>query len=221
MEEQKKLQLLLVGSCGSGKTCLAIRYSLSEFQPNDYIPTILENFKKKIVIDDTSVELSIWDSEDECDYPRLRPLIYIDKQIILLCFSINDRKTFDKAKNIFFDEMKEWAIDVPFILVGLKSDLREEFGLTLTECISFNEALLYSKEIRASNYIECSSMNGTNVNFLFETAAKIYLDGHKPNQSKNCVLVWSFLFLIKQILLQKQININIILFTNFNTSFQY
>ncbi|KAL7712878.1 Guanine nucleotide-binding protein Rho [Entamoeba marina] len=189
MTEHIELNLAMIGEGVSGKTSLAIRYSLSEF-PDEYIPTVFDNFTKKVVINNISVDLIVWDSAYNSDYTRLRPLLYMNKQIILLCFGIDRRHTFEEIQKELYPEMKNYAEGAPYILVGLKSDLRGDLELsTTTNYVSFNEALEYANEIQAENYIECSALNGTNVNWLFEYATKVGLDyiTKKKPQSK-CVV---------------------------------
>ncbi|KAL7716036.1 GTP-binding protein Rho1 [Entamoeba marina] len=183
MEEDIDVSLLIVGKIESGKTCLAIRYSLSEY-PQNYIPTVLENFKKDVVIDNTFVKLKVWDSTFFSDYSSFRPIFYKNKQIILLCFGIDNRDTFEEAKNEYI-EMKKYNKNVPFILVGLKSDLRKELELSTSNFVTFDEALQCAIEIKAESYVECSALDGTNVNWLFEYATQVGLSYSTENNTKN------------------------------------
>ncbi|XP_077897240.1 uncharacterized protein LOC120884864 [Ictidomys tridecemlineatus] len=54
-----------------------------------YFPTVFENYITDIEVDSKQVELALWDTAGQEDYECLRPLSYLDTDVILMCFSID------------------------------------------------------------------------------------------------------------------------------------
>ena len=58
----------------------------------------------------------------------MRPLAYPDANCFLVCFSLVYKASFQNAKNAWRDELLlQGPADVPMILVGLKSDMRDDY----------------------------------------------------------------------------------------------
>lgn len=52
------------------------------------------------------------------DYDRLRPLSYPMTDVFLICFSVVNPASFQNVKEEWVPELKEYAPNVPFLLVG-------------------------------------------------------------------------------------------------------
>lgn len=57
--------------------------------PEDYVPTVFENYVADVEVDGRRVELALWDTAGQEDYDRLRPLSYPDSHVVLICFAID------------------------------------------------------------------------------------------------------------------------------------
>ncbi|KAI5480057.1 Rho GTPase [Pseudohyphozyma bogoriensis] len=80
-------KLVVVGDGGCGKTSLLHVYVQQNF-PSVYEPTVFENHVVELVIDDTPLEMSLWDTAGQEDFDRLRSLSYPDSHVVLLCFGV-------------------------------------------------------------------------------------------------------------------------------------
>uniref|UniRef100_A0A8C5Y836 Uncharacterized protein n=1 Tax=Microcebus murinus TaxID=30608 RepID=A0A8C5Y836_MICMU len=103
-------KLVIVGDGACGKTCLLIVFSKDQF-PEQYVPTVFENYVAVIEVDGKQVELALWDTAGQEDYERLRPFSYPDTDVILMCFSINNpdrgagrgERRWNERTNIYID----------------------------------------------------------------------------------------------------------------------
>ena len=73
------------GACG--KTSLLNVFTRGYF-PTVYEPTVFENYVHDIFLDNTHVELSLWDTAGQEEFDRLRSLSYDNTHAIMLCFSV-------------------------------------------------------------------------------------------------------------------------------------
>ena len=69
-------KLVVVGDGGCGKTCLLIVYSQNRF-PEEYVPTVFENYVPIVEFRGQKVELALWDTAGPVSYTHLTlPTIY-------------------------------------------------------------------------------------------------------------------------------------------------
>ncbi|KAG0241506.1 GTP-binding protein Rho1 [Actinomortierella wolfii] len=72
------------------------------------------------------VELSLWDTAGQEDYDRLRPLSYPESDVVLMCFAVNNRPSLDNITEKWYPELTHFLEKIPKLVVGLKTDLRDE-----------------------------------------------------------------------------------------------
>src|SRR5271170_4635684 len=97
------------------------------------------------MVDGKPINLGLWDTAGQEDYDRLRPLSYPQTDVFLVCFSIISPYSFDNVKSKWYPEILHHAPGVPLILVGTKSDLRNDQAM-LAQLASKNLTVI-SKEM--------------------------------------------------------------------------
>lgn len=152
------------------------------------------------MVDGKPISLGLWDTAGQEDYDRLRPLSYPQTDVFLICFSIVSPPSFDNVRAKvcrqilihfeawlcvltthfvkWFPEIDHHAPSVPIILVGTKLDLREDPATLESlrqkrmEPVSYDQALIIAKEIRAHKYLECSALTQRNLKSVFDEAIR-------------------------------------------------
>ncbi len=177
---RQRRKLVIVGSGGTGKTSLLMVFSRGSF-PNEYIPTVFENYVSELCLDKKIVDLALWDTAGQEDYDRLRPLSYPDTDVIVLCYAINDRASMENIRTKWNPEVEHFCEGVPKILVALKSDLRNYAGSPAerAEFITTEEGQELAYKIGAYRYIEASAKFRENVDGVFESAVRSIWDNER------------------------------------------
>jgi len=177
----------IVGDGTVGKTTLLVSYTARAFM-DDYVPTLFDNFSAIEEVDGQCINMILWDTAGQEDYYALRTRMYRNTDIFLLCFSTVHMDSFDNLKHKWITELRQNAPDIPFILVGTKTDLREQIeksGDTSTEIINTKKGLKRSKELKAQTYVECSSKNPQSVNNVFIDAIRVVLERERKKKQKD------------------------------------
>lgn len=189
----RNIKLVVIGDGAVGKTCLLISYANNRF-PEDYIPTVFDNYVVNLTAGDTTIELGLWDTAGQEEYDRLRPLSYANANVFLVCFSLTNPVSFENVKAKWHPEVGHYCPDVPQILVGTKSDLRDD-SATLDKLkqqgqapITADQGHQLAREIRAVKYLECSAKTGENLKTVFDEAVKAVLFTKKVKK-KGCTML--------------------------------
>jgi small GTP-binding protein len=163
----KVLKIVVVGDGAVGKTCLLVVYSKGSF-PSDYLPTVFENYKTKIVIDNIEYNVQLWDTAGQEELENVRVLSYPNTDCFLFCFSVADRRSFETVQKKWIEEVKQnrGNTNPIYMLVGTKSDLRGSAEST----VSVQEAKAMAHAIGAFGYVECSAMLNQNVKEVIDRA---------------------------------------------------
>ena len=100
------------------KTTLLIRFTTNQY-PEDYIPTVFDNYSFSMVVDGKQVTMGLWDTAGQEEYDRLRPLSYESTDAFVLIFDRYSINTYENIKSRWFPELQQHAGHVPIVLVGV------------------------------------------------------------------------------------------------------
>jgi len=192
----QNIKCVVVGDGMVGKTCLMISYTSNQF-PEEHIPTVFDNYSCNVLVDGSYYCLHLWDTAGQEDYDRLRPLSYPETQVFLVCFSVLSQYSLNNVKNKWIPELKMHRPNTPIILVGTKSDLRndrftlEKLAEKGLKFVDENDAKKMVKEVGALSYLECSALTKDGVKEVFDEAIKAAILSKKKSQrkSKKCKIL--------------------------------
>ncbi|MCL4138146.1 UNVERIFIED_CONTAM: hypothetical protein GTU68_053015, partial [Idotea baltica] len=129
-------------------------------------------------------------------YDRLRPLIYVDTDVFLACFSVVCPFSIERVKEKWISEITRFKKSTPFLLVGTKTDLREDTA-TLEKLakhkrkpFSYEQGEKLSQKVKAVKYVECSALTQKGVKNVFDEAILAALEpSAESKKRKMCLLL--------------------------------
>ena len=170
-DENPTCKVVLVGEIGVGKTSIISRYIYDQFSDAVLSTTGASYAKKKLEIDkDNIVKLQIWDTAGQERFRALTKIFYQNASAVVIVYDITDRKTFDKIKEYWIQEIKENApSDIIIALAANKSD-KYEF-----EQVTIEEGKEIANEISAI-FKSTSAMLSQGIDELFINIGQKFLD---------------------------------------------
>lgn len=193
MSQYYPIKLVIVGDGTVGKTSMLISYTTNTF-PEEYLPTVFDNYTSTVVVDNITVSLGLWDTAGQEDYDRLRPLSYPQTNVFLVCYSVISPSTFTNITNKWIPEIRHHCPDTPIVLCGTKIDLRDDTNtIQILQKqnlmpIRREQGLKLSKKIKAYTYVECSALTQKGLHQVFEEAIRAVLVPKISKQNK-CVIL--------------------------------
>ncbi len=166
---RKIFKIVLLGDGAVGKTALRTRY-LGEGFKKSYSMTIGADFAvKRVNLDGTEIVAQIWDLAGQIRFQSVREVYYQGATGALLVFDITRTETFENIPN-WITELLENNKNrvVPMVLIGNKSDLRDENSITKEAGEEYAKSLSSWSNFEIP-YVETSAKEGSNVEEAFHT----------------------------------------------------
>lgn len=134
--------------------------------PKGYVPRLAETMTRTEHVDGVSIKVSYWDTAGNT--PDKRAVNFRDADIFIICYSVNDSKTFVNAE--------AWNREVDAnrpkysqkLLVGTKIDSRG--GFSDFTMLGQSEGKALAKKFGAIGYLECSAQSKEGLNNVFYQA---------------------------------------------------
>ncbi len=139
------------------------KYVRNEFS-QDYITTIGTNFLTKDIKPDgkSTVKLVIWDIAGQKRFRLLRKEFYVGTNGALVIFDLTRYSTFEEIEEWISEMFEILENNIPFVLIGNKSDLIKEIGRSF----EMENAKDFAEKYE-SKYIETSAKTGENIENAF------------------------------------------------------
>jgi len=170
-------KVIMVGSGGVGKSALTLQFMYDEFV-EDYEPTKADSYRKKVMLDGVEVQIDILDTAGQEDYAAIRDNYFRSGEGFLCVFSITEAESF-QATTDFREQILRVKADenIPFLLVGNKSDLEDKRQIPVTDAAQ-------RAETWGVPYVETSAKTRENVDKAYFDLLRIMSDYRsKPAQN--------------------------------------
>ena len=157
-------KIIVIGNSGVGKSCLTLKATQDIFK-EDFASTIgFQFFSFHVKINDKIFKLQIWDTCGQEIYRSLITNFYRSTALAIICYSVNDRKSFEEAE-IWLKQVKMNSDpDCKVFLIANKIDLPNRV-------VTSEEGMKYKKDNDFECYMETSAKTGVNVRELFVNCA--------------------------------------------------
>jgi len=137
------------------------------------------------------VRLVLWDTAGQEDYDRLRPLCYQRTHVVVVCFAVDERTSYNNVELKWMPETRHYCPEVPVVLVATKTDLRQSSSTSSSSLLTMSDGTELARRLSANAYAECSSKTGDGVHDVFQTAARHALGvgrQYNTNRQRRCNL---------------------------------
>ncbi|KAL4236363.1 GTPase cdc42 [Mactra antiquata] len=165
---EKPVHCTLVGDAMIGKSTLVQSFMQKHIPQTPYVATVLETYEGCLDVDGHKHNISILDNAGQHDYETMRSCSYKDSEVLVLCYSVVDRNSFESIKEFWVPEVNSCSRRrKPIILVGTQTDLRTS-DVDSSENVTNREGEKLAKDIGADTFVECSAHVSETVNHVFE-----------------------------------------------------
>jgi small GTP-binding protein len=179
-DDMLEIKLVLLGESGVGKTSIIGRYVRDEFSENIISSSTMTYVGKTITINKQKIQLNIWDTIGQERFRSLSKLFFNDTKIVVLVYSIDNKKTFDNL-SYWYDLYREQLVVEDTILgvVANKSDLfdRQE--------VSDEEGREYAKKNGAIFGLISAKANKQGIDLYIHKLIEAYLNKINKNNNNN------------------------------------
>eukprot|EP00029_Vermamoeba_vermiformis_P009686 TRINITY_DN4912_c0_g1_i1.p1 TRINITY_DN4912_c0_g1~~TRINITY_DN4912_c0_g1_i1.p1 ORF type:complete len:202 (+),score=54.64 TRINITY_DN4912_c0_g1_i1:211-816(+) len=157
------VNIVFAGDPGVGKTSIIGRFKDGVFGEASSATTQGESIKKNITIDGDNIELRIWDTGGQERYTNITSSYYRFADLVVMVYDVSNKETFEHLRN-WKEQVDRYCPDSSIkMVVGNKTDL--------SSVVDSGEASSFASSL-GSQSINCSAKEGTNIDKLFELAAK-------------------------------------------------
>ncbi|KAJ3153471.1 hypothetical protein HDU89_000497 [Geranomyces variabilis] len=162
-------KIALIGNEAVGKTAL-VRVLLGLSFPTTHSATFEDKFRWPAA----PTPLVIFDMAGAAAYDRLRPFSYPGIPAFLICFAVDERRSFRDVEDKWVPELQYYVPGVRIHLAALKTDLRDDSETAARmlgnaeEAVSEDEGREMAARIGADGYSECSALKDEGVRELIE-----------------------------------------------------
>ncbi|XP_034400823.1 cell division control protein 42 homolog [Cyclopterus lumpus] len=184
------IKCVVVGDASSGKTLLLLSYTNQFSSSSSFVPTVFDNYSVTVTISGEPYTLGLYDTADQKDFDRLRPLSYLHTDVFLVCFSVVSPSSFENVRLKWVPEISHHCPRTPFLLVGTQVDLRDD---KLAEgdqrALSCESGERLARELKAVKYVECSALTQSGLKNVFDEAILAALRPPDNKRKKQCFLL--------------------------------
>nr|XP_046176710.1 ras-related protein Rab-4B-like [Oncorhynchus gorbuscha] len=153
-------KFLVIGSAGSGKSCLLHQFIENKFKQDSSHTIGVEFGSRVVMVAGKTVKLQIWDTAGQERFRSVTRSYYRGAAGALLVYDITSRETYNSLTNWLTDARTLASPNIVIILCGNKKDLEADREVT------FLEASIFAQENEVM-FLETSALTGENVEEAF------------------------------------------------------
>lgn len=152
--------------------------------PEDYEPTIYENFKRIYKYKGQDIQFHLWDTSGQDENNRLRPMAYAKCDVAVMVFLLKNKKSLTDLEK-YVKEVKEYADNSTRVLIGLQLEKKDEDEEGNPEPVSDSEMEEWAKQNGITATRKYTIKNGDNLDSFYEFFAENYIATHQKDKGCN------------------------------------
>ena len=157
-------KIIVIGNSGVGKSCLTLKATQGIFKEEFSSTLGFQFFSFHVKINDKIIKLQIWDTCGQEIYRSLITNFYRSSALALICYSVNDVKSFEEIE-IWLKQVKMNSDpDCKVFLIANKIDVPDRV-------VTSEQGIECKKDHDFECYMETSAKTGVNVKELFVNCA--------------------------------------------------
>ncbi|MFX1339416.1 MAG: Rab family GTPase, partial [Promethearchaeota archaeon] len=174
-----RFKFIIVGDYEVGKTSIVRRFVDNKYS-KDYRATLgLNILTHSFDFMGNEISITLWDVGAQEFFKRFRRTYYTGAQAVFIVFDLTNRFSYENIQK-WHKELIDYIdkMDLPIVVVGNKSDLKEERIIDYQEGVA-GASELSKKGTSKISYIETSALTGENVNDAFNLISYFYIQKSK------------------------------------------
>ena len=179
-----KYKVIVVGNSGVGKSCLSLRAIQDIFKENYELTLGTEIYNFKVKVNETPINLQIWDTCGQEKYRSLIKNYYQNSSLAIIVYSVVDQNSFQDVNEWYKEVKSNTSPDCKIFLIANKVDLPERK-------VSTEQGNQCKNDFKFDLFMETSAKSGFNSRELFMNGANILykeyenLNNLESNKKKN------------------------------------
>jgi small GTP-binding protein len=179
-----KYKVIVVGNSGVGKSCLSLRAIQDIFKENYELTLGTEIYNFKVKVNETPINLQIWDTCGQEKYRSLIKNYYQNSSLAIIVYSVVDQNSFQDVNEWYKEVKSNTSQDCKIFLIANKVDLPERK-------VSTEQGNQCKNDFKFDHFMETSAKSGFNSRELFMNGANILykeyenLNNLESNKKKN------------------------------------
>ncbi|OMJ75807.1 hypothetical protein SteCoe_24988 [Stentor coeruleus] len=157
-------KILLIGDSSVGKTSLLLKYADNEFIEGMPLSSGLAQKNKSLIINNSIINLSIWDIAGTEQYKSMTQLFFKNGQGALLVYDKTNSETFNCLSFWLNELYLHIGSDKPVVIIANKIDKTEDFQVTTEQGQDFANS-------NNCKFFEVSAKTGDGINEAFYSLA--------------------------------------------------
>jgi len=178
-------KILIIGNVNVGKTSILARMA-DKYYSESRVATIgIDVKRKRMKVRGKNIMLRLWDTAGAEKYRSLTQNFYQGAHGAIVVFDVTDKQSFIDVESWLSDLRRQFADEIPILLVGNKIDKMEDRTVTTKDIEDF----AYNNN--NMKYVEASAKKDINIEKVFDTIATDILDQMDANPTEKSHMAYS------------------------------
>lgn len=171
-------RVLLVGDPHVGKSAILRKFEQDAFTESYYPTTDVEGFNKKLVVDQSSVQISGYEYTPAAEKSK-RGVNLRYANAFMVVYDVTHMDSFSHAENWIEKIRRDYPSDMPIMLIGNKCDLLSERKIWTEDVKEFAE----QKNLM---FYEVSAKEGINIEEVFAKLSRQLIEKKEELEEASC-----------------------------------